>query len=79
MGASIFKDYMEYSNIILKQPVSATTTAAFEESHLSFRSRMNNGSSSSIPMLMLKINRLVQFKEYLGSGFRFKGNPEIPV
>ena len=79
MGASIFKDYAGYSNVILKQPISETTAAAFEESHISFRSRMNNGSSSTIPMLMLKINRLVQFKEYLGSGFRFQGNPEIPV
>ncbi|WMW25056.1 YkgJ family cysteine cluster protein [Methanolobus sediminis] len=77
MGASIFEDYVIYSNIILKQPISASTIESFAQSHCSFRTKLNEGLY--IPMLILKINKLVAFKEYLESGLGFKGNPEIPV
>ncbi|WMW22009.1 YkgJ family cysteine cluster protein [Methanolobus mangrovi] len=63
MGASIFKDYVEYSDNILKQSIPAKTIDAFEQSHCSFGIRQNK--CLSIPMLVLKINNLLPFKEYL--------------
>jgi Fe-S-cluster containining protein len=77
LGASIFKDYVEYSNNMLKQPVPAKTIDSFEQSHCSFAIKLKEGVS--IPMLVLKIDQLLPFKEYLGSIRRFQGNPEIHV
>jgi Fe-S-cluster containining protein len=77
MAAGIFKDYLEYSERILKQPVPATTIDAFKESHSSISTNLNAGLP--IPMLLIKIHCLLPFKEYLGSGLSFQGNPKIPV
>lgn len=77
MGVSIFKDYVEYSDKILKHPISVSTIESFAQSHCSFRTKFNEGSY--IPMLILKTNDLEAFKEYLVSGFRSQGNPEIPI
>ena len=68
MGASIFEDYVEYSDNILKQPIPANTIDAFEQSHRSFDSKLNKGLP--IPMLVMKINSLIHFKEYLESGLK---------
>ncbi|MBN2110792.1 MAG: YkgJ family cysteine cluster protein [Methanosarcinaceae archaeon] len=66
MAASIFEDYIEYSDNILKQPLPEKTIDDFEQSHCSFESRLNKGLP--IPMLVIKIADLIPFKEYLRSG-----------
>ncbi len=65
MGADIFKDYVEYSENILKQPIPAKTIDDFEQSHRSFESKLEKGLP--IPMLTIKIKTLAPFKEYLRS------------
>lgn len=65
MGASIFEDYVEYSGNVLKQPLPVKTIDAFEQSHCSFLTKLYEGLS--IPMLVLKIDCLLPFKEYLES------------
>ncbi|WP_094228711.1 YkgJ family cysteine cluster protein [Methanolobus psychrotolerans] len=60
MGVSIFEDYVEYSENILKQPVPAKTIDAFEQSHCSFDIKLNKGLP--IPMLIIKIDELISLK-----------------
>ncbi|WP_292471133.1 YkgJ family cysteine cluster protein [Methanolobus sp.] len=50
MGGSIFEDYVEYSNNILKRPVPTETTGAFKQSHSSFDIKLNE--DLPIPMLL---------------------------
>lgn len=68
MAASIFEDYVEYSNNVLKRHVPSKTIDAFEQSHCSFGINMNNGLT--IPMLVIKIDDLIHFNEYLKSILR---------
>lgn len=67
MGADILKDYAEYSENILKQPIHAKTINDFEQSHHSFESKLIEGLP--IPMLMIKIHTLTPFNEYLRSKY----------
>lgn len=64
LAAGMFKDYVEYYNV-LKRPVHVKTIYAFEESHRSFDMRLKEGLP--VPMLIIMIDELLPFKEYLGS------------
>ncbi|WP_370574131.1 YkgJ family cysteine cluster protein [Methanomethylovorans sp.] len=67
MGATIFEDYVEYSDNILKRSVPAKTIDAFEQSHCSFEIKLNK--DLPIPMLVIKIDDLISFNEYLKSKY----------
>ncbi|MDP2215877.1 MAG: YkgJ family cysteine cluster protein [Methanolobus sp.] len=76
MAASMFKDYVEYYNM-LKNPVHAKTIDAFKQSHRSFAIRLNEGLP--IQMLVIKIDELLPFKEYLGSRRVHSCSDNIPL
>jgi len=65
VGASLFDDFIEYSNIVLRQPVSEKIISDFRQSHSSFT--LETDRDLPIAMLGIEISDLIPFKKYLES------------
>ncbi|WP_394697695.1 YkgJ family cysteine cluster protein [uncultured Methanomethylovorans sp.] len=65
VGASLFDDFIEYSNSVLKQPISEKMVYDFRQSHSSFT--LEADRNLSITMIGIEINDLIPFKKYLES------------
>ncbi|MFA0822736.1 MAG: YkgJ family cysteine cluster protein [Methanomethylovorans sp.] len=65
VGASLFDDFIDYSNCVLRQPISEKMISDFRQSHSSFT--LETDRDLPIAMIGIEISDLVPFKKYLES------------